>query len=85
MMTKRRIEMVVRKYIRKKNVIRTRAIPMLSVKRISEKYGFHPNTVRSWVTRDGLRHVRHGPGAKIFIRQDDVEAFIKEWYETEEE
>jgi len=72
-------------YRRKKNIIRRRAIPMLSVKRISEKYGFHPNTVRSWVTRDGLRHKRHGPGGKIFVRQDDVEVFMKEWYETGEE
>jgi len=70
-----------RKYTRKKNVIRARAIPMLSVKRISEKYGFHANTVYAWVTRDRLRHVRHGPGRKIFIRQDDVEAFIQQWYE----
>ena len=70
-----------KKYTRKKNVLPRRAMPMLSVKRISEKYGFHPNTVRAWVTRDGLRHVRHGRGGKIFIRQDDVEAFIKEWYE----
>ena len=73
------------KYRRKKNVMPGRAVRMLSVKRISEKYNFHPNTIRSWVTRDGLRHVRHGPGAKIFIRQDDVEAFLKEWYEEGEE
>jgi len=74
-----------KKYIRKKNVVRQKGISMLSVKRISEKYGFHPNTVRNWVNRDGLRHVKHGPGGKIFIRQDYVEAFIKEWYEEGEE
>lgn len=74
-----------KKYKRKKNVISRRGVRMLSVKRISERYDFHPNTVRAWVTRDGLRHVRRGPGGKIFIRQDDVEAFIKEWYEEEEE
>ena len=56
---------------------------MLSVKRISEKFDFHQNTVRAWVTRDGLRCVRHGPGGKIFIREDDVKVFIKEWYEEE--
>ena len=68
------------KYKRKKNVLQN----MLSVTRISKKYGFHPNTVRSWVTRDGLKAVRHGPGRKIFIKQDDVEAFIKRWYEIDE-
>ena len=70
-----------KKYIRKKNVIRESAIPMLSVDQISKKYDFHPHTIRSWVNRDSLRADRHGPGRKIFIRQDDVEAFIKEWYE----
>ena len=70
---------------RKKNVIRGGATPMLSIKQISDRYGFHPNTVRAWVTRDKLRHKRQGPGKKIFIRQDDVEAFIKEWYEEDEE
>ena len=74
-----------RKYTRKKNVMRGRAIPMLSVRRIGEKYSFHPHTIRAWVNRDRLRHVKHGPGGKIFIRQDDVEAFIKEWYEEGEE
>ena len=70
-----------KKHTRKENPLPRHAMPMLSVKRISERYDFHPNTVRAWVTRDGLRHVRHGRGGKIFIRQDDVEAFIKEWYE----
>jgi len=74
-----------KRYTRKKNVMPGRAVRMLSVKRISEKYDFHPNTVRAWVTRDGLRHVRHGRGGKIFVRQDDVERFIRQWYEEEEQ
>jgi len=74
-----------KKYRRKKNLVTKRGVPMLSVQLISEKYDFHPNTVRAWVTRDGLRHVRHGPGGKIFIRQDDVERFIKYWYPEDEE
>jgi len=69
-----------KQYRRKKNVIAKRGVPMLSVKLISERYDFHPNTIRAWVTRDGLRHTRHGPGGKIFVRQDDVERFIKFWY-----
>lgn len=77
--------MATRKHTRRRNVMKPRAIPMLSVRLISERYGFHPHTVRAWCTRDGLRHKRHGPGGKIFIRQDDVEEFIKEWYEPEEE
>ena len=75
----------VKKYIRKKNVIRGRDVPMLSVNDISKKYDFHQHTIRAWVNRDGLRAEKHGQGRKIFIRQDDVEAFIRQWYETEEE
>jgi uncharacterized protein YjcR len=68
---------------RRKNVVVGRTIPMLSVSAISKKYDFHPNTVRSWVSRDGLRHVRHGKGNKIFIRKSDVERFIGTWYEED--
>lgn len=75
----------VKKYIRKKNVIKGRAIPMLSVNDISKKYDFHPHTIRAWVNRDGLRAEKHGPGGKTFIRQDDLEDFLREWYELEEE
>ena len=68
-------------YRRKKNILRKRGIIMLPVDTISQRYGFHANTVRAWVNRDRIRHVRHGSGGKIFIRQDDVEKFIKIWYE----
>ena len=70
---------------RKKNVIRGRAIPMLSVNDISKKYDFHPHTIRAWVNKDGLLAERHGPGGKMFIRQDYVERFIQQWYEDEEQ
>lgn len=73
-----------KRYRRKKNIVVKRGVPLLSVKSISERYDFHPNTVRAWVTRDGIRHIRYGPGGKIFIREDDVERFIKLWY-TEDE
>ncbi|MCP4609020.1 MAG: helix-turn-helix domain-containing protein [Planctomycetes bacterium] len=56
-------------------------ISMLSVQRISEMYGFHPNTVRAWVNKYGLSHVKRGRGGKVFIQQDDVERYIKMWYE----
>jgi len=72
-----------RKYKRRKNIISGNA-KMLSVKRVAEKYGFSIHTVYNWVHRDGLKHVKHGPGGKIIIRQYDVEAFIKKWYETDE-
>ena len=74
-----------KRYRRKKNIVAKRGVPLLSVESISAKYDFHPNTVRAWVTRDGLRHIRHGPGRKIFIRQDDVEQFIKFWYPEDED
>jgi len=72
-----------KKYKRKKNVIQKGIVPMLSIKMVSEKYGFHPQTVRNWVNRDGLKSVKHGTGNKVFIRQDDVEAFIDTWYGDE--
>ena len=53
----------------------------LSVKEISERYNFHPNTVRAWANRDGLRHVRRGPGGKLYIREGHVRRFIRTWYE----
>jgi len=74
-----------KRYRRKKNIVAKRGVPLLSVESISAKYDFHPNTVRAWVIRDGLRHIRHGPGRKIFIRQDDVERFIKFWYPPDED
>ena len=73
------------KYRRKRNVVVGRGVPMLSVIAISQKYGFHPHTVRAWVHRDGVRAVRHGPGGKLFIRQTDVERFLRRWYEWQNE
>jgi len=58
-----------------------RTIKLHSVKDISEKYQFHPNTVRSWIHRDGLRCYRKGPGGKILIREDDLNDFLDEFYE----
>lgn len=56
-------------------------IPLYSVKDISEKYDFHPNTIRAWVHRDGLRCYRKGRGGRILIREDDLLAFLAKWYE----
>ena len=64
----------------RKNVIPRSAITMLSVKEIARRYGFHENTVRSWVTWDALKCIRYGPGNKIFIAEKDVEKFIKKYY-----
>lgn len=68
-------------YRKKRNYNKADVIRMLSVERISELYGFHPNTIRSWVNYDGLRHDRRGPGGKIYIRQEDVEHHLRLWYE----
>jgi len=58
-----------------------RLIALYSVAEISKKFDFHPNTVRLWVHRDGLRHYRKGPGRKILIREDDLNQFFDEFYE----
>lgn len=54
---------------------------MYSVDDINEKYNFHPNTIRAWVHRDGLRHYRKGRGDKIYIREDDLKDFLATFYE----
>lgn len=69
-----------RKYRRRRKVSESNVTCLLSVERISELYGFHPNTIRSWVNLDGLRHTRRGAGGKIYIRQEDIERYIKLWY-----
>jgi len=56
-------------------------VTLLSVNEISEEYDFHPNTIRSWIHRDGLRHYRKGRGRKILIREDDLNRFFDEFYE----
>ena len=58
-----------------------RMVKVYSVEEISALYDFHPNTVRSWTHRDGLRHYRKGPGGKILIREDDLNRFFDEFYE----
>jgi excisionase family DNA binding protein len=63
-------------YKRRKNPIQ-----MFSVDEISQQFGFHPNTIRLWVHRDGLRHYKKGPGGKIFIREDDLKDFFAKNYE----
>ena len=64
----------------RKNVVPPSPVRMLSVRKIAEEYGFHENTVRRWVTDDGLKCVRYGPGNKIFIAEKDVEKFINKHY-----
>jgi len=66
---------------RKKNEIERKGESFLSVSEISKRYKFHQNTIRAWVNRDGLKHMRKGPGSKIYIGKERVERFIKNWYE----
>jgi excisionase family DNA binding protein len=51
-------------------------VTLLSVEEIVKRYDFHPNTIRSWVNEDGLRHYRSVPGRKILIREDDLTDFL---------
>ena len=60
---------------------RRNPVRLYSVAEISELFGFHANTVRSWVHRDGLRHYRKGPGGKIYISEDDLKDFLARFYE----
>lgn len=65
---------------RRKNVIPPTAVKMLSIREIACRYDFHENTVRRWVTVDGLKCVRYGPGRKIYISEKDVEKFHRKYY-----
>ena len=58
-----------------------RLIRVYSIEEISDQFDFHPNTVRLWVHRDGLRHYKKGPGGKILIREDDLNEFFDKYYE----
>ena len=57
------------------------SVKLFTVNEISELYDFHPNTVRSWIHRDGLRYYRKGPGRRILIREDDLMKFFDQFYE----
>ena len=70
-----------KRHKRKHSKILLRGNKYWSVAAISKRYSFHPNTIRSWVNVDKLRHIRRGPGGKIYIQQDVVEQFIYDWYE----
>ncbi len=65
---------------RRKNVIPPVDTRMLSVQDVVNKYGFHENTIRRWVNRDGLKCLRYGPGNKMFFTKKDLDKFIKKWY-----
>ena len=64
----------------RKNVRPRSRVVMLSIREIARLYEFHPNTVRRWISEDGLKHVRYGPGGKIFVAQSAVENFIRQYY-----
>ncbi len=70
---------------KRKKIIKWDNVNMLPVKHVAEKYGFSVHTVYNWISRDKLKSEKHEPGGKVFIKQNDVEAFIKKWYETYEE
>jgi hypothetical protein len=72
-----------RKYINHKRRIINKKDNMLSVDEISIKYGFHPNTVRRWVSVYGIRHIVTGRGGKIYINKVVVGDYIKQWYYEE--
>ena len=63
----------------RRNVIPRSTIKMLSVREIAHRFGFHENTIRSWI-RDGLKCVRYGPGNKIYVAEKEVEKFYKKYY-----
>ena len=57
----------------------TKIIPVVSVEQISAVYGFHPNTVRSWLQL-GLKYYRRGPGGKVYIPVKELSEFLNAHY-----
>ena len=68
--------------MKKANNVRNRKqiIKLLDVIDVAVKFKIHPNTVRAWVHRDGLRCYRKGKGGKMLFREDDIERFIEKFY-----
>jgi excisionase family DNA binding protein len=64
----------------RRNVVPHSETVMLSVREIARRYGFHENTVRRWVSDGDIRFIRYGPGGKIFIAEEAVENFIRQYY-----
>lgn len=52
----------------------------LTAAQIARRYGFHRNTPANWC-RDRLIPFTTGARGEYLMREDDVEAFIMEWYE----
>lgn len=63
-----------RRYRRKRNS------EYLTTVQIGKRYGFHPNTPGNWC-RDKLIPFTKGTRGEYLLREDDVQAFIKEWYD----
>lgn len=57
-----------------------RLIRVASVLQIANDYGFHPNTVYSWLGM-GLPFVRKGRGGKILIPVVSLEKFLEANYQ----
>jgi excisionase family DNA binding protein len=67
---------------RQRKIVRPQTpVVMLSIQEIARRYRFHENTVRRWVSQDGLKYIRYGPGGKIYIAEKDVEEFIHKFYD----
>jgi len=58
-----------------------KVVPVVTVEQISGIYGFHPNTIRSWLKK-GLKYYRKGPGGKISIPIPELILFLKKHYAT---
>ena len=52
----------------------------LTAAQIARRYGFHRNTPANWC-RIRLIPFTEGTRGEYLMREDDVEAFIMEWYE----
>ena len=52
---------------------------VITIEEVTEKYGFHPNTITSWL-KQGLRHYREGRGRKVYIFVSDLQGYLDEHY-----
>jgi excisionase family DNA binding protein len=56
-------------------------VVMLSTREVARRTGFHESTIIRWAFRDGLKYIAFGPGNLIYIAENDIEQFLKIFYE----
>ena len=52
----------------------------LNIREISEHLDVHPNTIRNWIRRDGLRAYKFGKTGEVRVHISDLRSFLRRFY-----